>query len=71
LQLSFGIDPVGDFGDIRVPLAEDVSNPEAWYYPYMRHALASSMITALVDGRLYPAQELTRSDAAMDMERPH
>jgi hypothetical protein len=65
LQLSFGIDPAGDFGDIRVPLAEDVSNPEAWYYPYMRYALASSMITALVDGRLYPAQELTRSDAAM------
>lgn len=64
LQLSYGVDPVSDFGDVRLPLAPDVSDPDAWYYPYLRYALAASMATALADGTLKPWQELTRADAA-------
>ena len=29
---------VGSFGEITLPLSSDVSNPEEWFYPYMRYA---------------------------------
>ena len=64
LELAFGVNPFTDFGDIQSPLAGDAADPDAWYYPYLRFALATSMVTALSDGTLKPGQELTRADAA-------
>lgn len=69
LLLARRLDPVGSFGEIRLPLALDVTNPDEWYYPYMRFALTASMIMVSPDGRLSPGNELTRADVALLLHR--
>ncbi|MCF7845092.1 MAG: S-layer homology domain-containing protein [Kiritimatiellales bacterium] len=69
LELANQQDPQKFLGEIRIPLSSDVSNPDEWYYPYMRYALASSMIMIGQDGLLNPGKELTRGDTALLLYR--
>jgi|CXWL01.1.fsa_nt_gi hypothetical protein len=69
LELSQGENPAASYSEIRLPLAMDVVNADDWYYPYMRYAIASSMVTINSDGTLEPAKELTRADVSMLMYR--
>ena len=59
----------GAFGEIRLPLATDVANPDEWYYPYMRYAISSSLTLVTQNGLLSPGRELTRGDVALFMHR--
>jgi hypothetical protein len=52
------------FSDVPLPLARDVMNPQEWYFPYMRAALAYTMVTVDTSGNLSPARQLTRADVA-------
>jgi hypothetical protein len=63
LLLAQGIDS-GSYGEIQLPLAADVTDPHAWFYPYLRYAIASSMTQVDAQGNLLPAQQLTRGDVA-------
>lgn len=63
------IDAASAFGEIRLPLTEDVTNPDEWYYPYMRFAISSSMTMVNTDGALNPGRELTRGDTALLLYR--
>lgn len=56
-------------GEIRTGLATDVANPDEWFYPHMRFAIASSMTMVAEDGTLNPAQELTRGQVALLLYR--
>lgn len=60
---------VGSFGEITLPLSSDVSNPEEWFYPYMRYALSASVTMIGSDGTLAPARELSRGDVALFLHR--
>lgn len=68
LLLAHKIDP-GAFGEIRLPLALDVPNPDEWYYPYMRYALTASVTMVSSDGNLAPGRALTRADVALLLHR--
>lgn len=68
LFLAHKIDP-GAFGEIRLPLALDVPNPDEWYYPYMRYALTASVTMVSADGNLAPGRALTRTDVAILLHR--
>jgi len=63
LLLAHGID-TRSFGEIRLPLAPDVPDPEAWYYPFVRYAMTASMLSADNSGLLKPNAGLTRGDTA-------
>ncbi|MDA1208407.1 MAG: S-layer homology domain-containing protein [bacterium] len=52
------------FSEIRLPLSTDVANPEDWFYPYMRFALSSSMVSINTSGMLLPGKQLTRGETA-------
>ncbi|PIR49129.1 hypothetical protein COU80_00040 [Candidatus Peregrinibacteria bacterium CG10_big_fil_rev_8_21_14_0_10_55_24] len=69
LELAHQVDPTGSFSDIKLPMASDVADTQAWFYPYMRYALTSSMVMIGQDGLLHPAQELTRGDTAIYLYR--
>lgn len=64
LELANGIDPAGTFSEIRLPLANDVTHVDEWYFPYMRYALSASMLAIDFQGKLLPAKQLTRADTA-------
>lgn len=64
LQLGYGTDPQA-MSEIRLPLASDVRDPAAWYYPYIRTGIASSVLAGRTDDRLGPADALTRGDTAL------
>lgn len=68
LELANKVDP-NSYGEIRLPLATDVTNPDEWFYPYVRFALTSSMIMVSAEGSLTPAAELTRGDTALLLYR--
>lgn len=68
LLLAHKIDP-GAYGEIRLPLAADVTNPDEWYYPYMRYALTASITMVSSDGLLVPGRELARADVALILHR--
>ncbi|OGJ56997.1 hypothetical protein A3H22_03625 [Candidatus Peribacteria bacterium RIFCSPLOWO2_12_FULL_55_15] len=68
LLLAHKVDP-GAFGEIRLPLALDVTNPDEWYYPYMRYAITASVTMVSSDGLLAPGRELTRADVAIFLHR--
>lgn len=55
------------YGEIKLPLAKDVSNPDEWYYPYMRYAVATMVIQVGTDGMLRPDLELTRGELALEV----
>ena len=63
LLLAYDIDAVNSYGDITYPLASDVADSTAWFYPYMRYAITASMI-APRETLLEPGEPLTRSDVA-------
>lgn len=63
------VDPVTMFSEIRLPLSSDVSNPDDWFYPYMRYALASSMTQTDTQGKLNPGKELTRGEVSVLLYR--
>lgn len=69
LLLANGLDPLSSYGEIRLPLSTDVVNVDEWYYPYLRHAVASSIIMIGSDGNLHPAKQLTRGDTALFLYR--
>lgn len=68
LQLGFGSDP-HTLSEIRLPLASDVRDPEAWHYPYIRTGIASSLLAGRLDDRLGPGEALTRGDTAVLLYR--
>jgi len=68
LELAQGMDP-DSYGEVRLPLSIDVSDPTAWYYKYFRMALASSLLQIDKTGNLNPTQQLTRGDVAIYVYR--
>lgn len=68
LLLAFRVDP-GTYSEIRLPLSTDVTDPDAWFYPYLRYALTSSMTMITGEGTLDPGRELTRGDTAFLLYR--
>ena len=68
LLLANKVDP-NMYSEIKLPLSDDVTDPDAWFYPFMRYAISSSMIMIGDDGMLHPASELTRGDVALLMFR--
>ena len=65
LLLAHKTDPVGSYSEIRLPLSSDVINPDEWYYPYIRYAIASSMTMIGSDGLLRPDKTLSRGEVAV------
>lgn len=63
LLLVSKTDPLS-YGDVKSAMSSDVTDSNAWYYPYMRYALASSMLNITPQGTLGPGDELTRADVA-------
>lgn len=56
----------GSYGELTDALASDVSSSE-WHLPYMRYALATSMIIVDERGNLNPGRDLTRGEIAQMM----
>lgn len=72
LKLLFGaykVDVAGSYSEIKLPLATDVLDNAAWYYPHMRYALSSSVTMVTAEGNLNPGAELTRGNIAEMMHR--
>lgn len=69
LLVANKVDSTTVLGEIRTGLATDVANPDEWFYPHMRFAVASSMTMVAEDGTLNPAQELTRAQVALLLYR--
>ncbi|MDD5751542.1 MAG: S-layer homology domain-containing protein [Candidatus Peribacteraceae bacterium] len=68
LLLAYRIDP-NSYSEIRLPLSTDASDPAAWFYPYLRYAITSSMTMVSNQGTLDPGRELTRGDTALLLYR--
>ena len=68
LLLAYRVDP-NAYSEIRLPLSSDAADPAAWYYPYLRYAITSSMTMVSNQGTLDPARELTRGDTALILYR--
>jgi len=68
LQLANNVDP-NSYSEIRLPLSQDVSNVDEWYYPYMRYGIASSLTMISTEGTLNPAKDLTRAETALLLYR--
>ena len=69
LLVANKVDPASTLSEIRGGLATDVANPDEWFYPHMRFAVASSMTMVAEDGTLSPGQELTRAQVALLLYR--
>jgi len=69
VQEAFGADPQVSFSEIKLPLSQDVTNTNEWYYPYMRFGITSSMTMISADGMLSPAKQLTRAETAVILYR--
>lgn len=54
---------------VKLPLSDDVTNVNEWYYPYMRYALTASMTSISKQGTLNPGNNLTRADTAVLLYR--
>jgi len=65
LLAAQNLDFTGSFGDLQSPISSDVNDPNAWFFPVMRFAVASSMVAAGQDGKLNPNQEITRGQMAL------
>ncbi len=63
LEIAQGMDP-NAYSEIRMPLANDVTDPAIWFYPYVRAGLAASIIMVREDGVIRPDMTLTRGDVA-------
>ena len=69
VEQAFGADAKTSFSEIRLPLSKDVTNPDEWYYPYLRYGITSSMTMISGEGTLNPARELTRAETAILLHR--
>lgn len=69
IPLGFGVDPKGAYGELTFSLSSDVIDTQAWFFPYLRYAISSSMIKADENGLLSPQRELTRADLAILLHR--
>lgn len=69
LLLAQGENPTGAYSELQFPIAMDVTNPEEWYYPYMRSALAASMTMVSENGMLHPSKALSRAEVAVLLHR--
>jgi hypothetical protein len=63
------VDATSAYSEIKLPLATDVTDVNAWFYPYMRYAVSASLEQVDADGTLKPDKELTRADAAVRIHR--
>jgi len=63
LLLANNVSP-DSYSEIKMPLSNDVTNPDEWYYPYFRYAYSASMLQINDQGLLSPGEELTRGDTA-------
>lgn len=64
LLLAHKVDPQS-YSEIQLHLSSDVTDPAAWYYPYVRYALSSSILSVQENGTLNPAQQLSRAQVAL------
>lgn len=53
------------YSEIQMPLSPDVSDPGAWFYPYVRLGIATSVLQIDTKGLLHPEKKLTRGDVAI------
>lgn len=67
LFVAYKVDTAGAYSEIKLPLASDVQDVNAWYYPLLRYAISSTMLMVATDGTLRPDAELTRADVAQMM----
>ncbi|MBP9751108.1 MAG: S-layer homology domain-containing protein [Candidatus Peribacteraceae bacterium] len=68
-ELGQGADPLGAFAEITAGLAQDTSDKNDWFYPYMRYALSASMTQVTAKGNLNPNMDLDRGSMALLMHR--
>jgi hypothetical protein len=68
LFLANGVDP-NSFGEIKLPLATDVTNTKEWYYPFIRYGLSSSVVMTPKSLQLTPNHQLQRIEIAVLMDR--
>ncbi len=66
---AFGVDAVGSYKEISLPLSQDVTDTSAWFYPYIRFAVSSSMTMVSDEGTLQPGKSLTRGETAVMLYR--
>ena len=69
VQEAFGAKPKTAFSEIKLPLSQDVTNTDEWFYPYMRYGISTSMIMISSEGTLTPAKQLTRGETAVILYR--
>lgn len=69
LFAAYGIDAKTAYGDLTIPIANDVLRSDEWFYPVMRYGVTASMLLVNPDGTLEPQQELTRGDVALLLHR--
>ncbi len=69
VELAQETDPLHSFSEIRLPLSVDIQDSDSWYYPYVRYALTSSLLTAGSGGLLLPDKPLTRGETAVILYR--
>ncbi len=67
--LSQKVDAKAYLGEIQLPLSADVRDPNAWYYPFIRYAVATSMTEATEQGELRPDRDLNRGAVALFLYR--
>lgn len=65
VQLAYGAKPTETLSEISLPLARDIADTNAWYYPYMRYGIAASMTMVSTEGTFNPGKELTRGETAL------
>jgi hypothetical protein len=68
LLLGNKVDP-DSYGEIKLPLSDDVPSADAWFYPYLRYAITASMTQISQQGTLNPDRQLTRADTAILLHR--
>lgn len=64
LLLAQGMNPLS-YSEIQSPLTTDVSDAQAWFYPFMRLSLATGLVQIDTRGQLRPDRKLTRGDVAL------
>lgn len=63
LLLSAGENP-SSYEEIKLPLSTDAADTSAWFYPYLRLAIATSIVTIAESGTFELEKPLTRGDVA-------
>lgn len=66
---AWNVDSSASYSDIKGPLGQDIVDTSAWFYNFMRYAVASTITTTDTNGNLNPAQQLSRGQVAVFMHR--